>query len=162
LNKKTNEVKPMKKQLFIYTSLALMALSCLNAADTCDVNGTCTWTTVKHSSVATQNMSNHEITAKDLKNLMDSKTTMVILDARPSPYFDGNLIPGAKNVPYNAPEDQIKSVIPSKNTLVVTYCTNTQCPASGYLAERLMKLGYTNVKEFSGGIVDWIAAGYTK
>ena len=50
-------------------------------------------------------------------------------------------------------------MIPSKNSLVVTYCSNPKCPASGMLAANLKKLGYKTVLEYPHGIEGWVAAG---
>ncbi len=131
-----------------------------HATEKCEVKGSCGWTAVKPEQTKTDTThSTNGIDATELKKLVDDKSA-VILDARPGKYFDGNLIPGAKNIPYDAPEAELTAAIPSKGALVVTYCTNTQCPASKWLAERLTKLGYTNVKEYHGGIADWMAAGY--
>jgi rhodanese-related sulfurtransferase/glyoxylase-like metal-dependent hydrolase (beta-lactamase superfamily II) len=54
-------------------------------------------------------------------------------------------------------EFQIESYIPSKTTPIVTYCGVSQ--RSPLAAETLIKLGYTNVKNYSDGFFKWRAAG---
>jgi len=38
---------------------------------------------------------------------------------------------------------------------IVVYCYNKKCDASIKLIQRLWKIGFRNVKEYEGGIVDW-------
>jgi len=94
-----------------------------------------------------------------LKALLNTKTPLLLFDARTGKYDDGQRLPGAKALSPEATEAEIATVLPDKAALVVTYCTNPQCPASGKLAEKLVKLGYTNVLTYHEGILGWIAAG---
>jgi len=91
---------------------------------------------------------------------MNCGVPLTLLDARGE--FGGDLgrIPGA--IPLNAgsADSQIRKVLPDKNGLIVTYCSNTRCPAAHQLASRLMGLGYGNVCEFSDGIQGWTEAGF--
>ncbi len=100
------------------------------------------------------------INTSGLKALMDAKATLTILDARSGKYDDGRRIPGAQSLAPNASAKAAKKAIRSKQALVVTYCSNLKCPASGRLAANLRKLGYTNVIEYRHGIEGWAAAGH--
>jgi len=91
--------------------------------------------------------------------LIKSGVPVVILDARSGKWDDGRRIPGAKGLHTKATAAQAAAVIPTKTTLVVTYCSSTKCPASGYLTARLRTLGYTNILEYHKGIDGWAAAG---
>lgn len=102
---------------------------------------------------------NH-IDAKTLKEWMDAGKKMILLDARTREYDDGRRIPGAVWMPFNTSEELLAQAIGSKEATVVSYCWSTKCPASGWLAERLTKYGYTQVYEFSGGLEEWANAGY--
>ena len=46
-----------------------------------------------------------------------------------------------------------------KNRLVITYCNGGDCEDSHFLAEDLMKAGYTNVMVYAGGYPEWQKAG---
>jgi len=46
-----------------------------------------------------------------------------------------------------------------KAALVVAYCGGPKCMAYQAGADAAMKLGYTNVKHFPGGISGWKKAG---
>jgi rhodanese-related sulfurtransferase len=46
-----------------------------------------------------------------------------------------------------------------KNDEIVVYCTNPECLASVAAYRRLVDAGYTNVRRYAGGVVDWEDAG---
>lgn len=101
-----------------------------------------------------------EIKAEEVLKLINSKTPVVILDTRPSKYDDGIRIKGAKWVPYDAKNEAIKEAAPDKKALIIVYCEGADCPLSRYMAERLVKMGYTNVKKYPEGIEGWLSEGY--
>ena len=96
-----------------------------------------------------------------LEALLGSKVPVVVLDARTGKWDDGRRIPGAGNLHAGSSKEEIAEAIPSKDALVVTYCTNVKCQASPKLAKRLKSLGYSNVIEYPQGIDGWEAAGKT-
>ena len=100
------------------------------------------------------------VSTAGLKVLLDSKTRMVLLDARSGKYDDGHRIPGARSLDAGADAKRIQRTLRSKKGLVVTYCSNLKCPASASLAKRLRTLGYRNVIEYPYGIQGWREAGY--
>jgi rhodanese-related sulfurtransferase len=93
--------------------------------------------------------------------LLRARVPLALLDARSGKFDDGRRIPGAKTLSATATAEQAAAFIETKDTLVVTYCSNLKCPASSYLAKRLKALGYTNVIEYPHGIDGWAAAGNT-
>lgn len=100
------------------------------------------------------------VTTAELSKMVDSgKATL--LDARSGKYDDGRRIPGAKGVGTKPSKKDVAAIVSSKDALVVTYCTNLQCPASKMLGKRLRDYGYTNVKEYHEGIEGWAEAGKT-
>lgn len=84
---------------------------------------------------------------------------MVILDARTGKWDDGKRIPGAKTLSAGDSDEKIAEMLPNKSALIVTYCGGVKCPASNQLAERLKKLGYTNILEYPEGIAGWEEKG---
>lgn len=95
------------------------------------------------------------IDAKGLKALLDSKTPLVLLDARGDKWHDGNIIPGAILASYENSEEELKMLISSKDCLVVVYCFSFTCPLSSRLAQKLVEWGYTNVVEYPAGLKEW-------
>lgn len=99
------------------------------------------------------------ISTESLKALLASGSPVTVVDARSGKYDDGRRIAGAISLPANASDEAIANALPDKHATIVTYCSNTRCPASAKLAARLVKLGYTNVHKYSDGIAGWTAAG---
>jgi rhodanese-related sulfurtransferase len=97
------------------------------------------------------------ITIPDLKTAMATKQ-VVLLDVNGPDSWQSGHIPGALD--YFAVRDNLASVLPKdKNALVVAYCGNPQCVAYRAAAEAAKKLGYTNVKHLTAGIMGWRDAG---
>lgn len=99
------------------------------------------------------------VNTEGLDALLKSKAPIKIFDARSGKWDDGKRIPGAQQLSADADEAVITQAIPSKETLVVTYCAGPKCPASKMLHDRLKKLGYSNVIEYPQGIAGWLEAG---
>ena len=93
-----------------------------------------------------------QISGAEAKALMDSESGYIILDAREQHEYDEGHIPGAILIPYGEIADRAENELPDKEQLILVYCRSGR--RSKIAAEELVKLGYTNVKEF-GGIIDW-------
>ena len=93
-----------------------------------------------------------QISDAEAKALMDSESGYIILDAREQDEYDEGHIPGAILIPYGEIADLAEKELPDKDQLILVYCRSGR--RSKIAAEELVKLGYTNVKEF-GGIIDW-------
>ena len=92
------------------------------------------------------------ITAKEAKEIMDSREDYIILDTRTQEEYDEKHIPGAILIPHDEILEKAESVLKDKNRLILVYCRSGR--RSKLAAKDLVKLGYTNIKEF-GGIIDW-------
>ena len=93
-----------------------------------------------------------QISGAEAKALMDSESGYVIIDARTQEEYDQGHIPGAILIPEYEIADRAEKELLDKNQLILVYCRSGR--RSKIAAEELVKLGYTNVKEF-GGIIDW-------
>ena len=92
------------------------------------------------------------ITAQEAKEIMDTQEGYVILDARTQEEYDQGHIPGAIVISYDEILEKADQVLKDKNQLILVYCRSGR--RSKLASEDLIKLGYTNIKEF-GGIIDW-------
>ena len=92
------------------------------------------------------------ITAEEAKAIMDSEKGYIILDVREQDEYAAGHIPGAILIPYTQIEEKADEMLPDKDQLILVYCRSGR--RSKIAAEALVKLGYTNIKEF-GGILDW-------
>ena len=93
-----------------------------------------------------------QITPAEAKEIMDDRDGYVILDVRTQEEYDEAHIDGAILIPDYEIADKAESVLKDKEQLILVYCRSGR--RSKLAAEELVKLGYTNVKEF-GGIIDW-------
>ena len=92
------------------------------------------------------------ITMDEAVNMMAEESGYIILDVRRPDEFAAGHIPGAINVPNETIGTAEIPELPDKNQLIMVYCRSGR--RSKEAAEKLVKLGYTNIVEF-GGILDW-------
>jgi len=116
------------------------------------------------------------ITAKELKDLIDSGKDILIIDTMP---YDASYkkmhVPGAEQFLFPIPEmnvwdiketdgktiDDFKALLgPDMSKTIVVYCGFVKCTRSHNGAMWATKLGYKNVMRFPGGIFAWKGAEY--
>ncbi|MBI4602380.1 MAG: rhodanese-like domain-containing protein [Planctomycetes bacterium] len=116
------------------------------------------------------------VTAEELKGLLDRKPDMVLVDTMPfEESYRAAHVPGARHFLFPIPEmtawsaqetggktqDDFAALLgPDKGKLLVFYCGFVKCTRSHNAALWAVKMGYTNVKRFPGGIYAWKGAGY--
>lgn len=88
------------------------------------------------------------------------KGDAVFVDARSVANFRRGHIPGALNVPANRVKQGLSILPNNKETLLITYCGNIECPNAYQLMNALLAHDYRNVKMFSQGLKGWQALGY--
>ena len=93
-----------------------------------------------------------QITADEAAIMMAQETDYIILDVRRPDEFAAGHIPNAINVPNETIGTAEISELPDKDQLIMVYCRSGR--RSKEAADKLVKLGYTNIVEF-GGILDW-------
>jgi rhodanese-related sulfurtransferase len=84
------------------------------------------------------------------------KGQAVIIDARPAKMFAKSTIPTSINIPdteFAKYVNQMDNV--AKDTEIITFCGGYACEKSHIVAEELMKMGYTNLKVYAGGLPQW-------
>ena len=93
-----------------------------------------------------------QITMDEAVTMMAQETGYIILDVRRADEFAAGHIPGAINVANESIGTDEIPELPDKKQLIMVYCRSGR--RSKEAAEKLVKLGYTNIVEF-GGILDW-------
>ena len=93
-----------------------------------------------------------QITMDEAVKMMAEETGYIILDVRRSDEFAAGHVPGAINVANETIGTAEIPELPDKEQLIMVYCRSGR--RSKEAAEKLVKLGYTNIVEF-GGILDW-------
>ncbi len=100
----------------------------------------------------------------DFQRAVADRRTLV-LDARPSPFYEEGHVPGALNLSReNFARDfrRLQTVLRhAKERPIVVYCSGGSCHDSKLVAGALLSLGFTSVKVFTGGWEEWKNAGLT-
>ena len=93
-----------------------------------------------------------QISGEQAKQIMDTETGYIIIDARTQEEFDEGHIENAILIPEYEIAERAEKELTDKNQLILVYCRSGR--RSKIASQALVDLGYTNVKEF-GGIIDW-------
>lgn len=93
-----------------------------------------------------------QISQDEARILMAEAEDRIILDVRTKEEYAEGHIPGAICVPNETIGTEMPEELPDKEQLILVYCRSGN--RSRKAAEKLAKIGYTNVKEF-GGIITW-------
>ena len=93
-----------------------------------------------------------QISMDEAVTMMAQETDYIILDVRRADEFAAGHIPSAINVANESIGTDEIPELPDKKQLIMVYCRSGR--RSKEAAEKLVKLGYTNIVEF-GGILDW-------
>lgn len=97
------------------------------------------------------------VSYEELKKAIEEKK-VVLLDCNGDESYAKGRIPTA----INGKAADLESKLPAdKAALIVAYCGSEKCTAWKDGAAKASKLGYTNVKHYSGGLKGWVAAGGT-
>lgn len=91
----------------------------------------------------------------ELKAMLDRGDAVKLIMALNRWAFDAKHIPGSLH--FDTPEDLYAAVRPEDE--VVVYCSNVDCLSSVALYRDLVSRGYSNVRRYSGGLLDWEDAG---
>ena len=84
---------------------------------------------------------------------------LVLVDALPPISFAASRLPGAINIPPASVDERAPRRIPDRESEIVVYCTSPTCDSSVEVGQRLLELGYRNVRHYPGGKDEWKEAG---
>lgn len=97
-------------------------------------------------------------TREELRAAIDEGAVTVV-DALPAAPYARRHLPGAVNLVEDDAETRAPEVLPDPAAPIVTYSTSVTCGRGESLAARLEQLGYGDIRVYSDGIEDWVAAG---
>ena len=93
-----------------------------------------------------------DITVEELKQKLDNKESVILIDVRePYEYEEFNL--GGKLIPLGSLMGSLNDIEQYKDKEVVIYCRSGA--RSGAAKDALAQLGYKNVRNLLGGVLDW-------
>jgi rhodanese-related sulfurtransferase len=99
------------------------------------------------------------ITRASLRQKIESGDEFVLVDAVSPMSYAMSHLPGAINITPDWVDDRAHRRIPDANTEIVVYCADLTCDSSVAVANRLIELGYRNVRHYAEGKRDWVKAG---
>ena len=99
------------------------------------------------------------ITREELEAKMHRGDPFALFEVLPKMYFRKHHLPGARNLPPTDVAAVVQEQVPDRDTEIILYCWDNDCPTSGWAGTELEALGYTNIREYSGGKKEWIDAG---
>lgn len=136
--------------------LILVATTAIGVSGFAGCKGYSGMDSIKSSSPSTSSAQTangyEQITQAEAKRIMDTESGYAIIDARTDEEFAQGHIKGAIMIPEYEIAARAEKELPDKNQLILVYCRSGR--RSKIAAAELVKLGYTNVKEF-GGIITW-------
>jgi rhodanese-related sulfurtransferase len=100
-----------------------------------------------------------KITRAEIVELLDAGSPVQFVETLRAEHFAQGHLPGAVHIHFEDVEAGAADLLPDKDALIVTYCSNTACQNSRIAAEKLAKLGYTDVRRYEEGKQDWTEAG---
>lgn len=98
------------------------------------------------------------ISRDELCNLLSQNTPFFLVETLAKSCYDHSHLPNAIHLSPISAESDAPLILPDKNALIVLYCSDATCLASGDVARKLEKMGYCNVRVYEGGKQDWLEA----
>jgi rhodanese-related sulfurtransferase len=135
------------KRLLILTLIFLATLSACQSKKPAE--------TITGSTVAMDGGSYLNITPSDLHTMLTNKDFVFINVHIP---YAGNIAHTDLSIPYDQIDQNLAQLPADKNAKIVLYCRSGRMSATA--AEELVSIGYTNIMNLEGGMVDWEKAGY--
>lgn len=94
-----------------------------------------------------------------LRQKIESGDEFALVDALSPMSYATSHLPGAISIPPEHVDSWAPRRIPDRETEVVVYCADVTCDTSVIVANRLIELGYRNVRHYAEGKRDWVEAG---
>ena len=131
----------MKKAIFLLLAIFLLA--------------SCQSKPVTGETVTMADGTYQDITPEELNTMLKDKDFVLVNVHIP---FAGNIADTDQSIAYDQIEENLSQLPADKNSKIVLNCRSGRM--SQIAAEKLVSLGYTNVWNLKGGMVDWEKAGY--
>jgi rhodanese-related sulfurtransferase len=119
------------------------------------ITAACQSKPVTGEAVSVADGSYKNISADELAAMLKNKDFVFINVHIP---FAGDIAQTDLSIPYDEIEQNLSQFPTDKNAKIVLYCRSGRM--SQIAAEELVSLGYTNIWNLEGGMVEWEQAGY--
>lgn len=94
-----------------------------------------------------------KISAADVKQALDEKQKVTILDVRTPQEYANAKIAGSINLPVDQVTQKVSSIIPDKQQTVYVYCLSGSRSVQAVAA--MKRLGYSHVYDMQSGLLAW-------
>jgi rhodanese-related sulfurtransferase len=99
------------------------------------------------------------MTRERLWQKIQSGDEFVLVDALSPLSYAASHLPHAISMPPERVHALARRRIPDLDSEIVVYCASSTCDSSVTVANRLIELGYRNVRHYAEGKRDWVEAG---
>jgi rhodanese-related sulfurtransferase len=99
-----------------------------------------------------------QVTVEEVKNAIDAKENVVLLDVRTTGEYAQGKIKNSLNIPLDQVGKSVEKHIPNKEKKIYVYCLSGARSSSA--VGIMIGLGYTNVSTMASGMLAWRAKGY--
>ena len=130
------------KKFFLFFFISIVLVSCQSKP-------------ITGEDVSVAGGSYKDVTPKELNTILKNKDFVFINVHIP---FAGNIASTDLSIPYDQIEQNLSQLPSDKNAKIVLYCRSGRM--SQIAAEKLVSLGYTNVWNLKGGMIDWEKEGF--
>lgn len=115
----------------------------------------CQSNSITGEDVAVAGGSYTNVSPKELNTLLKDKDFVFVNVHIP---FAGNIVGTDLSIPYDQIEQNLSQLPADKDARIVLYCRSGHM--SQIAAEKLVAIGYTDVWNLNGGMVDWAKEGF--
>ena len=117
--------------------------------------GACQSKAITGETFNTSSGSYKNVTSTELNTLLKDRDFIFVNVHIP---FAGNITGTDLSIPYDQIEQNLSQLPSDKNAKLVLYCRSGHM--SQIAAEKLVSLGYTNIWNLQGGMIDWEKEGF--
>lgn len=93
------------------------------------------------------------------QRLEDGDTRCVLVNVLTRASFEAGRIPASVSLPMQELAERAAEVLPAPEQETIVYCASSSCSLAHQALTLLRNLGYTNVREYLGGMAEWAERG---
>jgi|SRR3989344_681928 len=102
------------------------------------------------------------ITLEELRKLLQSDEDFVLVNPLNRENFEEGYISKSIHISVHSGdfEEKVKTIIPNKKRKIIVYCRHSKCETSDEAYEKLIRMDYSNVYIYGGGLKEWSDSDY--